>query len=648
MKPSPKVWATAALLTACTTSGISQTIFTYGNKPVSKAEFLKAYNKNNAADKPTDKSYRNYLDLYTRFKIKVQAAYDMKLDTLPEQLAELTGFRSQVVDNYMNDDGSVNQLVAEAAARARKDIHVAHIFIPLTRSAAPQEEASAAVKIRAIQERLQKGEEFSQLALEISSDPAVAVNKGDIGFITAFVLPYDMETAVYNTAPGKVSVPVRSDIGYHIFKNLGTRPAIGKVSVAQILIGFQQDETDEQKAIARKLADSLHTALKKGADFKQLVTKFSTDNTTYQSGGEIMEFGVGRYSPAFENAAFALKTDGELSEPFETAFGIHILKRLKRTAVPADATDKAYFETLRQQVLQSDRMSVAKTILYNKIKKDIQYKKASYPEQSVLAIADSLLQHKSTPGVKPVSSKTVLFTFANKPYRVSDWTQYLQSMMRLENMRHLPAQQLFDNFLERSAFDYYRENLEKYNPEFAYQLHEFKEGNLLFEVMQRKIWGVANEDSVGLQRYYASNKNKYWWEASADAVLFTAANESAAASLRSKLEADPTQWKSLADNSGGTIQADSGRFELGQIPVLERTNFTDGLITAQVKNENDNTYTFAYIIKVHRDRDPRSFNDARGFVVNDYQTELENKWIRELQIKYPVKVKDEVVRSLPK
>lgn len=648
MKPSPKVWATAALLAACTSSAISQTIFTYGSKPVSKGEFLKAYNKNNAAEKPTDRSYREYLDLYTRFKIKVQAAYDLKLDTLPEQLAELTGFRSQVVDNYMNDDGSVNQLVAEAAARARKDIHVAHIFLPLSQTALPAEAASTEVKLRAILARVQKGDDFSQLALELSSDPAVTVNKGDIGYITAFVLPYDMETAVYNTAPGKVSAPVRSPIGYHLFKNLGTRPAIGKVSVAQILIGFTQDGTEEQKAADRKLADSVYRALKKGADWKEMVSKFSSDNSTYQAGGEIMEFGVGRYSPAFEQAAFALKQDGELSEPFETEYGIHIIKRLRRNPVPADASDKTYLDALRQQVLQSDRMAFAKTIFYNRIKKDIQYKKAAYPVQSVLAIADSLLQHKSNPALKPVSDKTTLFTFGTKAYRVSDWTQYLHSMMRLENMRHLPAQQLFDNFLERSAFDYYRDNLEKYNPEFAYQLHEFKEGNLLFEVMQRKIWGVANEDSAALKRYYDANKSRYWWEASADAVIFTAANEAAATALRSKLEADPAQWKTLADNSAGAVQADSGRFELGQIPVFERTNFTDGLITAPIKNENDNTVSFAYIIKVYRDRHPRSFNDARGFVVNDYQTQLENAWIKDLQKKYPVKVNNEVVKSLPK
>lgn len=649
MRPSPKALATAALILGCSATGLAQTIFTYGKKAVSKEEFLRAYNKNNTTEQSTDKSYRDYLDLYTRFKLKVQAAYDQRLDTLPVQLAELSNFRLQVVDNYMNDDASVNVLIKEAAERSKKDIAVAHIFIAAEEHAAADVVARAQEKINDIQKRLQNGEDFAQLAMQLSEDPAAKQNKGEIGYITALVLPYVMESAVYKTAPGKVSEPVRSNIGFHIFKNLGERPAIGKVHVAQILLGWVPDATEEQKAASRKRADSIMNLLKQGADFKQLARQFSTDNTSYQAGGEIMEFGVGRYAPAFEKAAFSLQKDEDLSAPVETEYGIHIIKRLARIPVPADLTDKTFLEGLRIQVLQSDRMNVAKDILFDKIRKEVLFKEMSTsPTPLIMKYADSLLQGRSPKGGFFVKDNSVLFVVKDRQYHFNDFKEFLESMMRLENMRSLPAEKLYEEFKERSVFDYYRDHLETFNPDFAYQLQEFKDGNLLFEIMQHNVWDVASADSVGLQRYYEANKSKYWWDASAEAVMFTAGSQEAADDARKKLEADPAAWKSIAENSNGTLQADSGRFELGQIPVVGRTNFTNGLITAPVKNETDHTVTFAYIIKVYMERSPRSFADARGFVVNDYQAMLEDKWIAELKKKYPVKVKESVVKSLPK
>ena len=218
----------------------------------------------------------------------------------------------------------------------------------------------------------------------------------------------------------------------------------------------------------------------------------------------------------------------------------------------------------------------------------------------------------------------------------------------MESMRqNKNHQQLLEDFIEVSAFDYYRQHLEEYNKDFAYQLNEFKEGNLLFEIMQRNIWDPASIDTSGLKKYYNSHKDKYQWESSADAIILTASQAQAADSYREKMKENYKDWKKYMDQSGGQLQGDSGRFELSQIPVVDRTNFTEGLITANVKNESDNSVVFAYIIKLYPNREVRGFADARGFVINDYQVFLEEKWIADLKKKYPVKVNEAVVKSLP-
>lgn len=640
--------ALVALSLICMAATVhAQVLFTYGGKPVTENEFLKAYRKNNTESKPTDQSYRDYLELFIRFKLKVRAALVMKLDTLSNQEAELSSFRSQVVDNYIKDDATVNGMIEEAINRSKKDIHIAHIFVAVKKNATPEEVKQAENKINAAWNRLQKGGDFGKVAAEVSEDPSAPVNKGDIGYITALVLPYELENTVYKTPVGKFSAPVRSKVGFHIFKNLGEREALGRMKAAQILIAFPPEATSEQKQQTKQKADSIYNALVNGSDFKVLVTKFSGDNLTWQAGGEMMEFGVGQYEQPFETAAFALKKDGEISKPVLTDYGYHIIKRLERKA-PTD-TSTAFKEEVKQRVLQSDRMQVSKKILYKKILQQTAFKKNAVNQNHLDAITDSILSHKNFPKFSDINARTPLFSYAKKTFTVKDWQTYLETIRDYENVKAgKTKQQLLDEYIEAMTFDYYRDHLEQYNKEFAYQLNEFKEGNLLFEVMQRKIWDRASIDSAGLQKYYSAHKDKYWWESSADAIILTASSEQAAEDAKKKLKENYKDWQKYIDNSNGQLQGDSGRFELGQIPVVEKTNFTEGLITANVKNETDKSVAFAYIVKLHPQKEIRSFPDARGFVINDYQGYLEENWVNELKKKYPVKINEAVVKSLPK
>ncbi len=168
---------------------------------------------------------------------------------------------------------------------------------------------------------------------------------------------------------------------------------------------------------------------------------------------------------------------------------------------------------------------------------------------------------------------------------------------------------------------------------------------MLFEVMERKVWSKASADSAGLKQYYDEHKTNYRWNASADAVLFSCSNATAAKDAAEKISKG-TNWKDLASENSLQVQADSGRYELSQISVIDRTNFKAGLVTAPVVNKGDGTAVFSLIIKMYPENQQRSFEDARGLVINDYQNLLEKKWIEELKKKYPVKVDEKVFQSL--
>jgi peptidyl-prolyl cis-trans isomerase SurA len=204
---------------------------------------------------------------------------------------------------------------------------------------------------------------------------------------------------------------------------------------------------------------------------------------------------------------------------------------------------------------------------------------------------------------------------------------------------------LFPQFVKASAFSNYASRLQNYNVAFKNQVEEFKEGNMLFEIMQQKVWNKAAEDTSGLIKYYNAHKQKYFWTNSADAIIFSCANKTVADNAIAQLRRRKT-WREVVAADSTQIQADSGRYELGAIPVIDRTIFRDGLITLPVINKNDGTAVFAQIIKVYPGNEPKNFQDARGMVINDYQNYLEAKWVAELKKKYPVKINEKVFDSL--
>ncbi len=101
----------------------------------------------------------------------------------------------------------------------------------------------------------------------------------------------------------------------------------------------------------------------------------------------------------------------------------------------------------------------------------------------------------------------------------------------------------------------------------------------------------------------------------------------------------------MVQNSDGTVQADSGRFELTQLSVSTTGNIQPGYFSEPVKTATDNIHTFFYIINVHKERAPRNFEDAKGFVINDYQSFLEDKWIETLKKKYPIIINQSTLQS---
>lgn len=624
----------------------AQTLFHYGNDSVSVKEFLRAYNKNKTNTR-SEKAFRDYLDLYIASRLKIKEAKERGYDTLPQMVSDLENLRQQILPNYLNDKEAVNKLVDEAFARSQKDIHLAHIFISFQQNGIV-DSVAALKKLAEVEEQLKSGANFSDVAKQYSDDPSAKENGGDLDWITVFTLPYELENLAYSTPVGKISSVHRSKAGYHIFKNLGERKDPGKIKAAQILIAFPPNADASVKAADKKLADSIYSRLLKGDDFATLAAKFSNDVVSAAANGQMQDIGVGEYGPVFENVVYTLPKNGAISKPFLTSHGYHIVKLIGKVP-PISKTDSKAMETLRSKVEQSDRINTTKVLLANKILKDAGFKRANFTDAELWALSDSLLNYRATGVPVHLTNSSSLFQVGNKDFSVANWINYAQTFRYKSDgsgMKSYP--QLWNEFVQAMALDYYQTNLEKYSEEFRDQMNEFKDGNLFFEIMQREVWGPAQTDSVALVNYFEKNRSKYNWKPSVDAVIFYANDMATANTFRNEVKKSPATWRELADGYGEKIAADSSRFELAQIPNPAKRVLQPGTITTPLLNKADNTASFAYIIRNYNKTEPRSFADARGLVINDYQIELEKNWVDQLKKKYPVRINEKVWDELVK
>lgn len=618
------------------TSACAQTLFTCNGKPVTKQEFLTAFNKNpdtagNRAEKLTE-----YLNMYINFKLKLAQAYTEKLDAKEEFKEEAVNFKKQIAENYINEQANISQLIHEAFVRSQKDILLAEVFV-----AAGADTTAAWQKINEALSALNKGKSFDEVTTTYTTDEAIKQQKGSMGYITVFTLPYEVESMVYTLKPGGYSGIYHSTIGYHIFKNVSERPAAGKRKIQQVLLPVAQGFSAEEKLAVKQKADSIYQLITKGAPFDDMVAQFSSPQQGAQTRG-MATVSVGMYSSDFEQRVFALTKPNEVAPPFETNYGYHIIKLLSADLVADKEDDVVNNATLQQQIESDGRLAAARDRLTERWMGLTQYKKGTYSEPDLWRYTDSALTHKGKTTYKGITGQTVLFSFAKKNVTASDWVTYLQFEQQASSTQKPYAEQL-KSFTKQAVSDYYRSHIEDYNPQAGVQLKEFNEANLLFAVMDEHVWSKATQDTIALQKYYAEHAKNYNWAPGISALVVNAADKNTLDSLIPQIKANPANWRNI---TGTLATADSSRYEAGQYPVKQSVPLQPGFITATEKNDAGDSYTFLYVFNTYPNAAPRNFDDARGMVINDYQQVLETAWIAELKKKYPVAINQEVLKTL--
>ncbi|QHT65970.1 OmpA family protein [Rhodocytophaga rosea] len=582
-------------------------IATLGQTPIYASEFKYVFDKNSVNDSLSkEESLKQYLDLYVNFRLKVLEAESLGLDTLASFKQELEGYKQQLAEPYLLDSSVTESLVTQAYERMKEEIRASHILINLPQDADPKDTLTAFQKISEVRQKAAQGEDFATLAKANSQDPSAATSGGDLGYFTALQMVYPFEDAAYKTKVGEISMPFRTRFGYHIVKVYDRRPSQGKVKTAHIMVRTNPEAPEEEAKAANQKIDEIHKRLMGGEDWNQLTQQFSEDGASKIKGGELPAFTTGSMIPSFEEAAFALQKPGDFTSPVLTPYGWHIIKLLEKTGLePFEELQTS----LRQKVSRDSRSDLNKTLLLKRLKKENAFVEfADVKATAFKNTSDSLIAGKWNYKPDKFLQKT-LFSIGAQKYSVEDFYTYVKRYQQAKPTL-TPAyymQLLYDEYVNQTMVNYEKAHLQEKYSDYKYLVREYRDGMLLFQQMENKVWSRSMTDSTGYKTYFENNRDKYKLDKHVTAAIYNVASQEVLSEVKNIIS---KKLYPVAEPVFKDILFENGKNQLTQTHKTQLDNLASALIkdeTLQVEVAGNAGF-----------QEDESLAGARAKMVTDY------------------------------
>jgi peptidyl-prolyl cis-trans isomerase SurA len=640
-----------ALVSSCfmfAQSEKKEVLFTIDDKSYYTDEFSRVYNKNiDLVKDESQKDLDQYLGLYIGYKLKINKANKIGLQKEDKYINELKSYRSQLTKNYTSDTKVTKALIDEAYSRSLKEVRGSHILILVDENADPADTLKAYNKLLDVRKRINAGEKFETLAAEFSQDPSAKENKGDLGYFSAFRMVYPFENAAFKTKVGEVSMPFRTRFGFHIIKVTDVRDNRGEVTVAHIMIMKPENAQPADIEKGKSTIQDIYTKLKQGENFESLAKQFSEDKSSNENGGLLQRFASGQLnSEEFEGTAFGLTTPQSYSEPFLSQYGWHIVKLIEKHPVKKLEEIERELDT---KIRRDDRSRLITNSLNEKLRKKYNIKRDEKVYNKVVAaVNDSFYKEEWKLPKTTKEFEAPLFTIEDKKVNANEFLKTIDSQQK-SKLKIKPVAKLVDfiykGFLDEQLTNYYDENLEKEFPEFSYVMDEYRDGLLLFDLMEKEIWDKAKQDTLGLQNYYNQNKNKYQWKNRAEVLIASSSKKDIAKQVRKLLKENMPVDKikeKLNVNDVVNVMIKEETVEEGTENLSKNIKMKQGI--SDVYQEG--TFYFVNNVKKVIPAAPKTLEEAKGRVVNDYQQYLEENWVSDLKKEFKVSVNQDVFERL--
>lgn len=480
-------------------------VMTVAGKQIPLDEFIFMAKKNGEVNLSDRKSLDGYVELYKNFKLKVADAEAAGLDKTKDFTEELDGYRAQLTSSYLSDKEG-----EEAAVRAEYDrlgevLELSHILFRLPEKTVSKDTVAVYAKAFQAYERIKNGEDIATVGRELAKEDS------EIGYEYARCLqPMQtikaFENYAYSMKPGELSMPIRTTLGFHVVKLHSRKPNPGMRHVAHILIPFQKDSVQRSESETLALAEDIYKKVQNGEDFAKLAEEYSSDGASARKGGELPWFGVGEMVEPFERGAFALTTPGEISKPIKTRFGYHVIKLIEKKGIPSfEEKKKSWARTMAQ----GERNFEYYKAFDERMKKEYGY--VFYPEAyaELVALCNDHFPTDKEFYEKAKDMDKTLIHLVDTDFPQSEFAYYIQRCpFSTKTYAGDFMQEVFDLFVRDIVTTSERKNLETKHPEFKYLMQEYRDGILLFNISNQKVWSKPATEQAKLEDEWVKQLNK--------------------------------------------------------------------------------------------------------------------------------------------
>ena len=613
----------------------AQELMIIGQEKVSVDEFLRIYQKNNQSTTSySEKDVQEYVELFTLFKMKLQEARRMRLDTLPMLKEDYQKYTDQLVQNHFVDKNYIDNIWKAQYEHMKYDVKVAHIMVKCAPNANPSDTLVAYNKLNYLRQQATK-DNFAKLATENSEDQSSAIKGGLLGYITAFMTFPEFEQPCYQTPIGAISSIFRTQYGYHIIHVLDKRVARGKIKVAHIYL----KKSEKPEVAEKQIQEAYKQIISKKITFENAVKKYTEDASTKENYGVLNEFGVSEMVNDFEEQCFALKNPGELSRPFMTEYGWHLVKLIEKIPVKRYEDSKDY---IKQRMANDPRVNNLKGIAYSRILAKYKFTESPANLSPLMAnMPDTFFMIKNwvLKPMKAIESNT-LFSFAGKSFNLKDFSNYVNTNYNTASSKSKKdaIDAMYAAYKEKVIWQLAKEQLSAEDKTYSQLESEYMNGLLIFEIMDREVWKKALADTLGSMKMYEEVKSNYWFK---DRLMLEGIKTK-------KTEGLDTYIQSLTSLSAKVVfekikqSKDSNEFvyyertiERGDYPEIDKAMYTKAT-TVQFIDE-DKSSILAKVVKL-LPPSIKPYSEIRGRIQNLYQNKLEKEWGASLRSKYPVKI----------
>ena len=632
----------AALAAIASGASKEQVLMTVNGHDVPKSEFEYLYHKN-SSQQLQPQTIDEYVEMFIDYKLKVADAEAAGIDTTKAFRDDYIKFRNDLAEPYLKDSATLDSLLKVAYEHYSRNVRVSHIMLPLGKDDA--ENNTFEQRADSIRTAINNGTlAWNDAVSQFSIDRGTIQNHGLMGWIMPG-LPAPFEEAAYNTPAGQISQPVNSGFGWHIIRVEANRPNPGEVE-AQHILKLTQNKSEAEAAHAKAAIDSIYNVLTTtSADFAKVAETESDDTNSAKRGGSLGFFGPGRMVAEFDSVAFALN-DGEISKPFATSYGYHIIRRVSHRDI------KSYDEMKQQLEAQLSRTDAGMLPFERKIQQltkkfDAKINDAAFAQiQQMIEANPNKLD--SAYMAELAQSDITVYTIGDKAYPLKNIVP--RSTIRPGYDPEWAVRALkttTETCFKADLMECEREDLPNLNPEYRNLINEYRDGFLLFEISNRKVWDRASRDKEGLEAYFQSHRDQYKWDQPKfKGYIVFATNDSVMAEAKEFCNTitnfnHDKFIKDMREKFGKDVRVERVIAAKGENAITDYLAF-DGPRPDDSKLRWKSFFPFQNRIIDQ----PEEAIDVRGAVTTDYQNVLEKEWLKELRSKYKVKVNKKVLKSI--